>query len=187
MRGRSVASPRYDHMAKTAPTATRAPSPTRITPITRLNSTVRTPSFSAKIAIEMPPIQSKLIDPEMNKTSMNSQQQPMQYMEWRKPIRNAPRRPPRQWRSTNSIGDVHWERQTSFVRVTCQKPAESSRANRGGGHEHHREIRRRPGDVPSDRHEQADRASHRNREAPEQVGNRGRDRLGHGARYRARG
>ena len=92
----------------------------------RENSTVRTPSFSAKIAIEMPPIQSKLIDPEMNRTSMKSQQQPMQYMEWRKPIRNAPRRPPRQWRSTNSIGDVHWERQTSFVRVTCQKPAASS-------------------------------------------------------------
>src|SRR2546425_984571 len=68
----------HDHIAKKAPIATRAPSPTRITPITRLNSTVRTPSFSAKIAIEIPPIHSKLIDPEMNRTSMNSQQQPMQ-------------------------------------------------------------------------------------------------------------
>src|SRR5205823_1504046 len=58
--------------------ATTPLSDTRVTPIARLKRTVRTPSFSAKIATEIPPIQRRLIEPEMNMTSMNSQQQPMQ-------------------------------------------------------------------------------------------------------------
>ena len=89
----------------------------------RENSTVRTPSFSAKIATEIPPIQSRLIDPETKRTSMNNQQQPMQYMECRNPIRIAPSRPFRQWCSMKPIGETQWERQASFVRVTCQRPA----------------------------------------------------------------
>ncbi len=54
---------------------------------------------------------------------MKSQQQPMQYTAWRRPIRRAPRRPERQWWRTNPIGDWQWARHTSLVRVTCHAPA----------------------------------------------------------------
>src|SRR6266545_761767 len=41
-------------------------------------------------------------------------------------MRIAPSRPDRQWCITNDIGDVQCVRQTSFVRVTCQRPAATS-------------------------------------------------------------
>src|SRR6266508_339186 len=41
-------------------------------------------------------------------------------------MRIAPSRPDRQWCITNDIGDVQWVKQTSFVRVTCQRPAATS-------------------------------------------------------------
>ena len=84
------------YIAMKAPTPARAPRATRRTPITRENRVVRTPSFSANITTERPPIQRRLIDPEMKRTSMKSQQHPMQYRECRKPMRIAPIRPDRQ-------------------------------------------------------------------------------------------
>src|SRR3990172_7600067 len=109
--------PKSVRAARTPPRATRA------TPIARGIAAVRGPAFSTKIARDSPPIQRRLIEPATNRTSMNSQQQPMQYAAWRRPIRNAPARPLRQWSITKPIGDWQWVRHTSFARVTWYAPA----------------------------------------------------------------
>src|SRR5437867_3167463 len=41
-------------------------------------------------------------------------------------MRIAPMLPDRQWRMMNDIGEVHDVRHTSFVRVSCQRPATTS-------------------------------------------------------------
>src|SRR2546427_9062787 len=114
------------HSTRTAPRATRAPSPRRTSPIIRDKNAVLTPSFSARIAIDRPPIHTRLIEPATNKTIMKSQQHPTQYSECRSPILHAPTRPDRQWCMTNPMGEVQWFRHTAFVRVTCHAPAATS-------------------------------------------------------------
>src|SRR2546426_5767941 len=123
-----VCDPRPDpvHSTRTAPRATRAPSSRRTSPIIRDKNAVLTPSFSARIAIDRPPIHTRLIEPATNKTIMKSQQHPTQYSECRSPILHAPTRPDRQWCMTNPMGAVQCFRQTAFVRVTCHAPAATS-------------------------------------------------------------
>ena len=85
--------------------------------MSRLTGNRSEPTFSAKMKIDTIPIHARLIAPTTNRTSMKSQQHPMQYIAWRDPMRTAPARPDRQWCMTKPMGDSQWLRHTSFGRV----------------------------------------------------------------------